>query len=88
MASVSQRSTDACGKTGCPGWASDTHVVIRRYAAGLKNLQRLYLPIADIAYIYDNTDEGGILIAERQPGQDLVVRDNRRWRHILEANRD
>src|SRR5262245_17877790 len=26
-------------------------VVIRRYAAGLKNLQRLYLPIADIAYI-------------------------------------
>ena len=63
-------------------------IVIRRYATGLKNLQRLYLPIADIAYIYDNTDHGGILIAERQPGQDLVVCDDRRWRHILEANRD
>jgi predicted ABC-type ATPase len=63
-------------------------VVIRRYAAGLKNLQRLYLPIADIAYIYDNTDEGGILIAERQPGQALVVCDDRRWRRILRANRD
>jgi predicted ABC-type ATPase len=63
-------------------------VVIRRYAAGLKNLQRLYLPIADIAYIYDNTDEGGILIAERQPGRALVVCDDRRWRRILRANRD
>jgi predicted ABC-type ATPase len=63
-------------------------VVIRRYATGLKNLQRLYLPIVDIAYIYDNTDQGGILIAERQPGQNLMVCDDRRWRRILEANRD
>jgi predicted ABC-type ATPase len=63
-------------------------VVIRRYAAGLKNLQQIYLPIADIAYIYDNTDEGGILIAERQPGQALVVCDDRRWRRIVRANRD
>jgi predicted ABC-type ATPase len=63
-------------------------VVVRRYAAGLKNLQRLYLPIADIAYIYDNTDEGGILIAERHPGRALVVCDDQRWRRILEANRD
>jgi predicted ABC-type ATPase len=63
-------------------------VVIRRYAAGLKNLQQLYLPLADIAYIYDNTDEGGILIAEQQSGQALVVCDDQRWRQILEANRD
>lgn len=63
-------------------------VVIRRYAAGLKNLQQLYLSIADIAYIYDNTDEGGILIAECQPGQALVICDERRWRRILEASRD
>jgi len=70
------------------GHAVPNGVVVRRYAAGLKNLERLYLPIADIAYIYDNTDEGGILIAERQPGQDLVVCDDQRWRRILEANRD
>ena len=63
-------------------------VVIRRYAAGLKNLQQVYLPIADIAYIYDNTDDDGTLIAERQPGQALVVCDDQRWRRILEANRD
>jgi predicted ABC-type ATPase len=63
-------------------------VVIRRYAAGLKNLQQIYLPLVDIAYIYDNTDEGGILVAERQPSQPLVVCDDRRWRRILRANRD
>ena len=57
-------------------------------AAGLKNLQQLYLPIADIAFIYDNTDEAGTLIAERQPGQGLLVCDDERWRRILEANRD
>jgi predicted ABC-type ATPase len=45
-------------KAGCPADTGTADVVIRRYAAGLKNLQQLYLPIADIAYIYDNTDEG------------------------------
>jgi predicted ABC-type ATPase len=70
------------------GHAVPNGVVVRRYAAGLTNLQRLYLPIADIAYIYDNTDEGGILIAERQPDHALVVCDDRRWRQILESNRD
>jgi hypothetical protein len=89
VASVSQRSTNACCKASRPRWTSvPKDVVVRRYAAGLKNLQQLYLPIADIAYIYDNTDEGGILIAERQPDQDLVVCDDRRWKRILEANRD
>jgi hypothetical protein len=56
-------------------------VVLRRYAAGLKNLRHLYLPIADIAYIYDNADDGGVLIAERQPGVPLLVRDGTEsWR--------
>jgi len=63
-------------------------VVIRRYAAGLRNMRQLYLPIADIAYIYDNTDQGGILIAERRPGSPLAVRDRHRWKLILEASRD
>jgi predicted ABC-type ATPase len=89
LASVSQRRAETCCKARAQGghWIPDD-VVIRRYAAGLKNLQQPYLPIADIAYIYDNTDQGGILIAERQPGQTLVVCDDRRWKRILEANRD
>jgi predicted ABC-type ATPase len=63
-------------------------VVVRRYAAGLRNMRHLYLPIADVAYIYDSTDEGGVMIAERQPGMPLVVRDLPRWNRILEATRD
>jgi predicted ABC-type ATPase len=61
-------------------------VVIRRHAAGLRNMRQLYLPIADIAYIYDNTDKGGVLIAERQPDNSLIVRDTRRWNLIVEAS--
>ena len=63
-------------------------VVRRRYHAGIKNVSRLYLPIVDVAYIYDNADEAGVLIAERQPEKQLVVHDIARWERILEASRD
>jgi predicted ABC-type ATPase len=63
-------------------------VVVRRYAAGLRNMRHLYLPIVDVAYIYDNSDEQGVLIAERQPDMSLIVRDVGRWNRILEASSD
>ena len=63
-------------------------VIRRRYDAGLKNMHRLYLPLVDVAYIYDNSDRGGVLIAERQPNMPLTVRDNARWNRLLEASRD
>jgi predicted ABC-type ATPase len=63
-------------------------VIRRRYSAGLKNMHRLYLPLVDVAYIYDNSDRGGVLIAERQPNMPLTVRDNVRWSRLLEASRD
>lgn len=63
-------------------------VVRRRYDAGLKNMHRLYLPLVDVAYIYDNSDEAGVLIAERQPEKQLVVHDPARWERISEASRD
>jgi predicted ABC-type ATPase len=37
-------------------------VVIRRHAAGLRNMRHLYLPLADDAFIYDNSDGRGIMI--------------------------
>ncbi len=40
----------------------------------------LYLPLADLALIYDNSDEGRALIAERTPGDSLVIHDARRGR--------
>ena len=32
-------------------------VVIRRYSAGIRNMRDLYLPLADFAFVYDNSDE-------------------------------
>jgi predicted ABC-type ATPase len=60
-------------------------VVIRRYWAGLANMQDHYLPLADLALIYDNSDEGRALIAERMPRNSLVIHDARRWALIKDA---
>lgn len=54
-------------------------VVIRRYQAGLANMRRLYMPLADVAAIYDNSDIGRTLIAERTPDAPLIVYDSTRW---------
>jgi predicted ABC-type ATPase len=48
-------------------------------------MRDLYLPLADLALIYDNSDEGRALIAERTPGDFLVIRDARRWALIKGA---
>jgi predicted ABC-type ATPase len=61
-------------------------IVLRRYWAGLANLYHLYLPLADVAAIYDNSDEGErTLIAQRTPGSSMVIRDAGRWAMIEEA---
>jgi predicted ABC-type ATPase len=62
-------------------------VVIRRHAAGLRNLRHLYLPLADDGFIYDNSDGSGNLIAERRDGGSIVVHDVERWSRILDATR-
>jgi predicted ABC-type ATPase len=62
-------------------------VVVRRYSAGLRNMRHLYLPLADSAYIYDNSDGGGTLIAERQGAAPMTVHDSDRWSRIEEATR-
>ena len=54
-------------------------VIVRRYWKGLANMQRSYLPLADVAAIYDNSDVARILIAERELGASLEIRDSGRW---------
>ena len=61
--------------------------VIRRYAAGLRNLRHIYLPLADAALIYDNSEATRGLIAELEPRTPLVVHDPARWALIEEATR-
>jgi predicted ABC-type ATPase len=48
-------------------------------------MRHRYLPLADIGLIYDNSDEGRILIAESAPAT-LLVLEPLRWRLIEEAS--
>jgi predicted ABC-type ATPase len=70
-------------RQGGHGIAAD--VVVRRYWAGLSNMRQLYLPLADVAAIYDNSDEGRVLIAERTPETPLMVHEATRWAMIERA---
>jgi predicted ABC-type ATPase len=67
------------------GHGIPANVVVRRYRGGLSNMYQLYLPLADVAAIYDNSDEGRVLIAERTPDAPLTVHDATRWAMIERA---
>jgi len=59
--------------------------VRRRFRAGIRNLLRLYLPIADIASIYDNSDGGPHLVADRAAATDLRIVDPLRWQMLKDG---
>jgi predicted ABC-type ATPase len=60
-------------------------VVVRRYWAGVVNMRDLYLPLADAASIFDNSDAALTLIAERTRGRSFVIHDAARWAAIERA---
>jgi predicted ABC-type ATPase len=59
--------------------------VVRRYRLGLVNMRRLYFPLADVAIIYDNSDERRMLLAEKRAESSLLVHDAARWAMIERA---
>lgn len=67
------------------GHAIPPDVVLRRYRSGLSNMKHIYLPLADEASIYDNSDPGRVLIAEKKLGAELAVHDAERWTAIAGA---
>lgn len=62
-------------------------IILRRYKAGIVNMRDLYLPLADVAAIYDNSDEGRKLIAEKVPNDFLALHDPARWARLEETAR-
>jgi predicted ABC-type ATPase len=70
------------------GHSVPADVVVRRYWTGLANMRSLYLPLADVAAIYGNSDEARIFIAEKPEGSTLTVFDGRRWALIEGAVSD
>ncbi len=57
-------------------------VVVRRYWKGIENMRSLYLPLANVAAIYDNGDEARVLVAERKREISLIIHDAERWTRI------
>ncbi len=55
--------------------------IIRRYYAGIKNLILYYLPIADIAFILDNSAEGPArrVVASKNINNTLEIIDKEIW---------
>jgi predicted ABC-type ATPase len=66
------------------GHSVPENIVRRRYRVGLRNLRTLYLPLADIGLIYDNSARTRVLIAETAPGVEFV-HDELRWAKIRKA---
>jgi predicted ABC-type ATPase len=69
------------------GHSIPREAVIRRWKTGAGNMRDIYLPLSDIAMIYDNSDAGRVLIAERALDVPLVVYDTVRWQMIEKASK-
>ena len=67
--------------------ASPTTWLSEDTRSGLRNMRHIYLPLADEAYIHDNSDESGVLIAERRRRRPLIIHDRDRWKQIEDATR-
>jgi predicted ABC-type ATPase len=50
-------------------------------------MHAIYLPLVDIGLVYDNSDVGPVLVAERHAATGFIVHDRRRWALIEEACR-
>jgi len=57
-------------------------VITRRYWKGFSNMRLLYLPLADVAAIYDNSGPTRILVADHDFGLPLQIHDPLRWQLI------
>ncbi len=63
-----------------------SEAIQRRFRTGVANMLSFYLPLADEAEIYDNTDRRRILIAEKHRGE-LIVCEPGVWQLMKEAAR-
>ena len=57
------------------GHSIENNIIKRRYTRGIQNLFKIYLPIVDEAYIFDNSNENEALIAEKSLNLDLKILD-------------
>ena len=60
-------------------------VVRRRYETGLQNFRELYLPMADVWKVYDNSLPNSILVAQGGSRRESQIFDAEKWNRIRET---
>jgi len=69
------------------GHSIPTETIIRRYKKGIENLIRLYMPIADNWWLYDNSLENPELIARKLITKKIEIKNKNAWVKIKEESR-
>jgi predicted ABC-type ATPase len=72
-------------RVGQGGHGVPEDVIRRRYPASIRNMRDYYLPVADEAEIYDNSNKEQVLIAEKRAGHIFTIHDRERWSRIEEV---
>jgi predicted ABC-type ATPase len=63
-----------------------TEAIYRRFKTGLWNALNLYLPLANRAEIYDNSNRQRTLVASQVEGAPVQVLDHELWARMMEAS--
>ena len=70
------------------GHSVPEETIRRRYKAGLKNFFNLYMPIADVWRIYDNSDQHPSLIAAKINNNPVAIEQPTIWQNLMESYND
>ncbi|MDR3297615.1 MAG: zeta toxin [Prevotellaceae bacterium] len=67
------------------GHGINTDVIERRYLSGIKNLFDTYLPIVDVAWIYDNSEGRHEIVAKKAGDSTLNIVDELKFHQIKQC---
>jgi predicted ABC-type ATPase len=87
LRSVSLAQTRVANRVRAGGHGIPDEVVRRRYRAGIRNFLKLYVPLADNWYLFDNSGDGAKPVAELISGGKIMLHDERIWRSFEQLTR-
>jgi predicted ABC-type ATPase len=87
LRSVSLAQTRVANRVRAGGHGIPDEVVRRRYRAGIRNFLKLYVPLADNWYLFDNSGDRAKPVAELISGGKIMLHDERTWRRFEQLTR-
>lgn len=66
------------------GHSIPTDTIERRYKRGMENLFKLYMPVVDNWWLYDNSDATPKVISKQFIGKSIEIIDAKRWQLLLD----